>query len=163
MKNKIETYLHYVNGSLRNKLFSLLEYLKKEFPDAPGSSGNHQSYPGGYYDHIADCMYNGYTLYDSFIKDTDSEISLSDMMVVLFLHDIEKPVKYSMEKNMRPSDEEIRILLLDKFNIKLSNDIILGLKYIHGEGDDYRKDKRVMTPLCAICHCSDVISARVFP
>ena len=38
----------------------------------------------------------------------------------------------------------------------------IALKYIHGEGDDYQKDKRVMTPLCAFCHCCDVISARIF-
>ena len=164
MKNKIETYLNYVDEPLRDKLLSLLEYLYKEFPDAPGSSGNHQAYPGGYYDHIAACMYNGVELYNIFIRDTDSDISLSDMMAVLFLHDIEKPVKYSPDKDKWPtSDGEIRSVLFETFYIILSSEIELGLRYIHGECDDYRKDKRVMTPLCALCHCADVISARVFP
>ena len=35
------------------------------------------------------------------------------------------------------------------------------LKYVHGEGDDYRKDRRVMSPLAALCHMADVGSARI--
>jgi hypothetical protein len=71
---------------------------------------------------------------------------------------IHKVYEYDFPKE---TDQEIRDGLIKKFEIDLTQEHIDALKYIHGEGDDYSKDRRVMSPLCAFCHCCDVISARI--
>lgn len=49
----------------------------------------------------------------------------------------------------------------DTWKIKLTEEELLAIKYIHGEGNDYCKTKRVMNKLSAFCHACDVFSARV--
>ena len=88
--------------------------------------------------------------------------SLSDVMLVLFLHDIEKPLKYGSKYKLDISNEEIRKSLISEYEIELSSVHISALKYIHGEGNDYSPTKRMMNPLSAFCHCCDIISARIF-
>ena len=146
-----------------NNLFGCIEMLHffiQNFPEAPGSSGNHQAYSGGYYKHISDIMDNCDFMYRNLSKKDKLDFLISDAILVLFLHDIEKPIKYS--HNNEDSDNSIREHLIVKFNIKLTDEHKLALRYIHGEGDDYKKDKKVMSPLGAFCHCCDVISARIF-
>jgi hypothetical protein len=162
------------------KCINMLDYFINKYPDAPGSSANHQAYDGGYYKHISDILDYAGKMYKYLSKRKKLDFSLSDAILVLFLHDIEKPVKYCpvlvktgvidengmIEEEIyeyeTDSDDDIRQSLISKFNIKLTDAHKLALKYIHGEGDDYRKDKRVMSPLSAFCHCCDVISARIF-
>ena len=162
------------------KCLSLLDYFINKYPHAPGSSANHQAYEGGYYKHISDILDYADKMYKYLSKRNNLNFSLSDAILVLFLHDIEKPVKYCpvlvktgvVDENRMveeeiyeyetDSDDDIRKNLISKFEINLTDEHKLALKYIHGEGDDYRKDKRVMSPLSAFCHCCDVISARIF-
>jgi hypothetical protein len=142
------------------KCMDLLNYFIENFPEAPGSSHNHQSYNGGYYKHINDILKYSKKMYKQLSKFGKLEFSLSDAILILFLHDIEKPIKYGLDT--KESDYEIRERLMSEFNIILTDEHKNALKYIHGEGQDYSKDKRVMSPLCAFCHCCDVISARIF-
>ena len=82
--------------------------------------------------------------------------------MILFLHDIEKPIKYSkLSGQYGSTSDEIRSNLIEKFGINLNQDQVDALKYIHGEGDDYTSKRRVMSPLSAFCHCCDMISARI--
>jgi hypothetical protein len=140
------------------------QFFLDNYPDAKGSSHNHQNWKGGYFDHIKNTMEYATILY----AQLKPPIDLSDAILVLFLHDIEKPIKYSQSEypwffsTMPRNDNDIRAELIKHFNIQLNNDQKLALKYIHGEGDDYKKDERVMSPLAAFCHCCDVISARIF-
>lgn len=143
------------------KCIEMLHFFIETYPDAKGSSFNHQSYDGGYYVHVSDIMDNAIFLYRNLSRKDKLNFTLSDVILVLFLHDIEKPIKYCDPTG--ETNEEIRNRLIKQFNIKLSDEHVLALKYIHGEGSDYRKDKRVMSPLCALCHCCDIISARIFP
>jgi len=178
--NNIISYLLKIEDSNSFRCIDLLNFFMDKYPDAPGSSGNHQAYEGGYFKHVSDILEYASTMYKSLMKKDKLGFSLSDALLVLFLHDIEKPIKYSpilvktgvIDENSfieeevleyeTDSDDEIRKMLIEKFNIKLTEEHKLALKYIHGEGHDYRKDKRVMSPLCAFCHCCDVISARIF-
>ena len=116
------------------KCINLLNYFMENYPDAPGSSGNHQAYPGGYYVHVNDILEYAIMLYKSLSKKDNLTFSLSDALLVLFLHDIEKPIKYS-ENNLL-SDSEIRKKLISEFNFDLNEEHLLALKYIHGEGQD---------------------------
>ena len=162
------------------KCMNLLDYFLDKYPDAPGSSANHQAYDGGYYKHISDILDYAAKMYQYLSKRGNLDFSLSDAILVLFLHDIEKPLKYCpvlvktgvvdesgmIEEEIyeyeTDSNEQIRANLINRFGINLTDEHKIALKYIHGEGDDYRKDKSVMSPLSAFCHCCDVISARIF-
>ena len=157
----IISYLLKIDDNNSFRCIKLLNFFLDKYPDAPGSSGNHQAYPGGYYIHVNDILEYAIMLYKSLSKKDHLTFSLSDALLVLFLHDIEKPIKYSGQDNPE-TDAQIRSRLINEFGFELTNEHLLALKYIHGEGQDYRKDKRVMTPLCAFCHCCDVISARIF-
>ncbi len=150
---------HYLENLSSNKdnCINMLDSFIKEYPNARGSSHNHQSYGGGYYKHISDIMHYAIMLYRNLPK---LDFTLSDAILVLFLHDIEKPVKYGSKTF--ETDREIRNRLIKEFKIELTEEQYLALKYIHGEGDDYSKNKRIMSPLCAFCHCCDIISARIF-
>lgn len=178
--NNIISHLLLIDDDNRFKCIELLNFFLENYPDAPGSLHNHQAYEGGYYVHVSDILTYAIRLYTTLSKDNKMKFNLSDALLVLFLHDIEKPVKYCpilvktgvvdengmIEEEVyeyeTDSDSDIRQSLISKFGIKLNDEHKLALKYIHGEGEDYRKDKRVMSPLCAFCHCCDVISARIF-
>lgn len=142
--------------------------FKKYNPDAPGSSGNHQDWEGGYFDHIKAVMNHAIMLYEQLDKVSRLDFSLEDALVVLFLHDIEKPIKYvqtsdkHLYRRVLKSDDEIKKEIIDYYQVKLTQEHYDAIKYIHGEGDDYSKNKRVMSPLAAFCHCCDVMSARIF-
>ncbi len=158
----IEKYLKNINGDNYIKCIYLLNYLKDKYPFAPGSSYNHQAYEGGYYKHISDVLEYANDLYDLMQEKNETlTFSLSDATLVLFLHDTEKPIKYSTNFDGK-FDELIRSEIIKQFDISLTEEQALAIKYIHGEGNDYRKDKRIMSPLCAFCHCCDVISSRIF-
>jgi hypothetical protein len=156
-------YLKMVDSDNKGQLIDLYQFIVKNCSDAKGSSYNHQNWNGGYLDHIEEVLKYCVKLYDILSQDRILDFSLSDAILVLFLHDIEKPIKYSNLKEDFPnSDNDIKNLLIQKFKFILTEPQIEALKYIHGEGNDYRKDKRVMNPLCAFCHCCDIISARIF-
>jgi len=142
------------------KCIELLHYFIDKYPDAPGSSSNHQAFNGGYYKHVNDILNYAIVLYNQLGLLNKLTFKLSDALLVLFLHDIEKPVKYG-GKTLE-NDNEIRNRLIAQFGIILNEEHIMAMKYIHGEGEDYRKDMRIMSPLCAFCHCCDIISARIF-
>jgi len=159
----MKKYLNQIDIDNRNQCIDFYEFLISNCSEAKGSSNNHQNWEGGYFDHVEEIFKYAIRLYETLTQDRDLDFSLSDALLVLFLHDIEKPIKYSkLSTQYNLTDNDLRKTLIDKFGFKLTEEHNLALKYIHGEGDDYRKDKRVMSPLCAFCHCCDVISARIF-
>jgi hypothetical protein len=91
--------------------------------------------------------------------------SLGDAVLVLYLHDLEKPWKY-LEPFARFADEgeEHRFVgeICAKYGIALSAEHENALEYIHGEGEAYSPTERRQGPLAAFCHVCDVLSARVW-
>ena len=154
---------HYLIAPNSKAMLRIWSYLRERYPNAPGSSGNHQAYPGGYFDHIQDCM--NFALIQYYIMKKNSielNFDLQDVLTVLFLHDLEKPLKYSDEYKPEISDTDIKLWYINHFGIRLNDSHKNALKYIHGEGDDYSKTKRIMSELAALCHICDVMSARIF-
>ena len=157
--------LKLIDNENRNQCIDFYEFILLKCGEAKGSSHNHQNWKSGYFDHIDEVFKYCISLYEMLSKDRELNFSLSDALLVLFLHDIEKPIKYSRASEYithNINDSEVKDYFIKKFGFNLSEEHKIALKYIHGEGDDYQKDKRVMTPLCAFCHCCDVISARIF-
>ncbi len=142
------------------------------FNKVQGSSYNHQTWEGGYLDHVMEVMNWAIVFWVSINPIRSLPFSLSDVFLVLFLHDIEKPWKYELEpsgqlkfrKSLRTkaAQRAFRDKKLKKYGIVLSAEQENAMKYAEGEHEDYTNLRRVMNELAGFCHICDVLSARVF-
>lgn len=149
---------------------NILEDIRKDpvLSKAPGSIYNHQTWPGGYLDHARETMNIAMWLY--MCSPRLLPFKLSDALLVLFLHDLEKPWRFLVTSipscgNILRTKEERKKFRRDKiqaYGITLTPEQENALLYVEGEGDDYSPKKRVMNELAGFCHICDVFSARVF-
>lgn len=160
----------------------------KEILVAKGSSQNHQYWSGGYHEHLFQCLTLAQDLYPLLLYRTCRfpqqleergsimspnpetgwfDFSIENAAVVLYLHDIEKIFKYGLwptrysERLKKSKDAWYLGILPHKYDVWIEEKELNALQYIHGEGDDYRGDRRVMNRLAGFCHAIDVLSARV--
>lgn len=156
--NKLDT----PNAISCKKLFT---DFQERFKAAPGSLRKHQAWEGGYVHHLEETMNLGALIYKEMNRFRKLEFSFSDVILILFLHDLEKPFRYVPTKKEFRSDVEKRAFiesLIKKYKIKLTADHKNALKYIHGEGDSFHRTKRIQKPLAAFVHCLDTVSARIW-
>lgn len=142
------------------------------FIDSFGSTHNHQAWLGGFYDHIKEVLNIGVHVYTLYSMLRPLPFSLSDLLLVLLLHDIEKPWKYDisddgtrvLKKSMqtKAQHQNFREDIIKQFNLQLTQEHIEAIKYTEGELDDYSSTERVMSPLAALAHVCDVTSARIW-
>ena len=146
------------------------------FSLAKGSNAKHQAWDGGYLDHLQEVM-NFAVLYYRTLVETERQIpfKLSDALLILFLHDLEKPWKQLRRDEIRLENERgekdekaIRKFKKHKINeyetktgIFLTEDQWSGLENVEGERN-YDPFRRVSTELSAFCHVCDYTSARIF-
>ena len=114
----------------------------------------------------------GIVLYDNLNRLRSLPFSLSDVLLVVFLHDIEKPWKYEMRSDgqfyhrpgmdTKAEHHEFRMKKLKEYGIVLTKDQLNGMKYVEGELNDYTNRRKMMGPLAALCHLADVTSARIW-
>jgi hypothetical protein len=154
-------------GDNEQNLLKIMDDNRRIFDTAKGSLHKHQAWEGGYLQHIADCM----TIAQLFFNHSPWELpfSWSSVVLVLFLHDIEKPFMQGHmadDPNMRPWNEAVRVGFRDgiiaRYNITLTDEERKALQYIHGEGLDYSPKERVMNELGALCHMADIGSSRIW-
>ncbi|MFP4135323.1 MAG: hypothetical protein ACLFTJ_14370 [Halothece sp.] len=135
---------------------------------APGSSGKHQAWKGGYKDHLQEIMNLACVLYESLSNLRQLPFKLEDALIVLFLHDLEKPWKYAglgnEEVSFKTKEEKqaFRRQKMEEYEIQLTNSQTNALLYIEGENEDYDPNQRVMGPLASFCHICDNASARIW-
>ncbi|QQS23360.1 hypothetical protein IPM19_02235 [bacterium] len=142
------------------------------FKKTQGSTNNHQAWPGGYHDHIAEIMNIGMVLYNTLSAYRKLSFTLSDVLLITFLHDVEKPFKYDIDEDgvlhvkphltQKRAQHKFRMALLKKYGIELNDMQLNAMKYVEGEGKDYSSRNRVMNELAALCHMADVASARIW-
>lgn len=168
---KVERGIDLMEDKYRNICLQILNDYRDLIINAPGSRHNHQTWPGGYIDHVAEC----FELADYFIQfkpARDRNFSLSDAYLVIFLHDVEKPFAYSFDENdkiiVNPelkdkvAKKEFRDALIKRYRINLTEMHKNALAYIEGvPSEDYSAEGRVMGELAAFCHVVDTWSARV--
>jgi hypothetical protein len=93
---------------------------------------------------------------------------LSDVLLILYLHDLEKPWKYAWNEEQKAelkSFWDYKNFIKSKINeywFKLTTEHWNGLKYIHWEWEDYDPKTRIQWPLAAFVHVCDTISARIW-
>lgn len=140
----------------------LLNDHHRLFETAPGSSHNHQAWPGGYLDHVSETMNIANWLYNSCPR--KYPFALSQALEVMFLHDLEKPWKYNgAALTTKEERKAFRALKIQEYGIQLTDEQENALRYVEGVRDsEYSPGDRVMKEMAAFCHCCDVLSARVW-
>ncbi len=150
----------------------ILEDNRRLFETVQGSSHNHQNWPGGYADHVAEVMNLAVILHARFDSVRPLPFSLSDALLIVYLHDVEKPWKYEPDPNGglrkvaslhdKHAQRAFRERKLREYGVVLTADQHNALTYVEGEYKDYSNKHRVMGPLAAFCHLCDVTSARIW-
>ena len=173
MYQSIDHWLHFIDVPWRPACQQILREHRALFETTPGSTNNHQTWPGGYIDLITDLMNIAHELYQTLRIHRPLPFTLSDSLLVLFLHDIEKPWKYELRGDgqlhhvagmeTKEKQHAWRMAFLQRYGIELTSAQLNALKYVEGELSDYSPRHRVMNELAAFCHMCDVCSARIFP
>ena len=156
----IYTYLNGLKDPRREAILNFHQEFQDKIYLAKGSSFNHQSWPGGYADHIADAFRICEVLCSHLPGIRPVNINLDSALIVIYFHDLEKMWKYT--DGTLVDKEEWYNKYLPERGITFTEEELNALRYTHGEGDDYRKDARVMNELAAICHAADNLSARLW-
>ena len=168
----IKQMLEMIDEPNRTACSRILTDNRKLFQTVPGSTHNHQAWPGGYFDHVQEIMNISVAEYDMLNSRRRQVFSLSDLLLVVFLHDLEKPWKYELGEagqlrhkswmQTKRAAHQFRMTKLTEYDVVLTPKQENGLTYAEGELDDYTNRRRVMEPLAAVAHACDVIRARVW-
>lgn len=146
---------------------------------APGSRAAHQAFPGGYQEHVRQTMFIASHLYDLVILTglmeqlpQHEQFTESDALLVLFLHDIEKPFLFRCDSDgsvsirtpmTKPERTQFRTDFIERFGFILDERHQNALDFVEGVRDHlYVPGNRADKPLAAICHAADNTSARAF-
>lgn len=145
---------------------------RKLFQTAQGSTNNHQNWPGGYFDHVQEIMNIAIVLYKQLDSIRPLPFSLSDLLLVVYFHDIEKPWKYELREDGqlhhkaamhdKKDVQYFRMMKLAEYGVVFTPEQENGMKYAEGELNDYTNRRRVMEPLACVAHMCDVCSARLW-
>ncbi len=161
--------------------FKILDDFQDIFQKSAGSRKSHHNYAGGYLDHLMEMLEIADDLYCTMSEQylckyrASPPFEFDDALLVIFLHDIEKPFKYERQKNQTEEEfteikrklatkkgrEQFRLDLISRYGIELTPAQQNALKYIEGENDDYVPGERTMNELASFCHACDILSARI--
>lgn len=165
--------LHLIDDENRQECRSMYRAHRDLFLKTQGSTNNHQAWLGGYDDHIKEIMNIAKATYELFNSLRPLPFTLSDVLLVLFLHDIEKPWKYCNAESGqmmvraelvdKEAQHQFRAEIIAKYDIHLTEEHKCALRYAEGEGSDYSSEHRMMNELGALVHICDVASARLWP
>src|SRR5688500_3541050 len=160
--------LQRVDEPYRSAFRRLLTEDGELFKSARGSSHNHQAWAGGYADHVREVMNTAVVLYDALARLRPLQFTLSDALVVLFVHDLEKPWAYEeaggtwrRREGLKENAHPFRLARLAEVGVTLPERLECAVYFVEGEGGHYSNRARAMSPLAALCHMFDVASARV--
>lgn len=170
---QINELLDMIEGPNGEACRRIYEEHHEAFTASPGSRHNHQYWPGGYIDHVTDAMNIGLQVYETYNNLRELPFTQSDVLMIVYLHDLEKPFLYSynedgtvdkkeelMEKSAR---EEFKRNMLDKYGIELNPLQDNALEFVEGIRDNkYSNTRRVMGELAVVCHIADLTSARLW-
>lgn len=168
----VEAMIAMIDGPNREACIHLLEDNRKIFQVAYGSTHNHQSWPGGYLDHVQEAMNIAIVLFKQLNSIRPLKFTLSDLLLVVYLHDVEKPWKYETavdgtrvhksEMQTKAAHQCSRMKIIEKYGICLNEDQLNGVEYAEGELVGYSNQQRAMGPLACVAHMCDVASARLW-
>lgn len=167
----IEDLIRRIDEPYRAACFTILKEHRALFEKARGSTHNHQTWEGGYIDHVTDGMNFAVRLY-AFMNSFGRPLpfSESDALLIFFLHDLEKPWRILVDSggnaylrvglDNKAAYKTFREQKLIEYGMALSPAQMNALTYIEGELGDYTSTRRVMNELSAFCHMVDSWCAR---
>lgn len=167
----LEELLMKIDEEYRSGFQNLFSHYSPVFRNARGSSHNHQAWAGGYLDHLCEVMNLAVVLYERMDGLRPLPFTLSDALVVLFVHDLEKPWAYverdgAWQRNEQFRSKEdahaFRLEKLGEHGIELSEELERAVFFAEGELHHYSNRARSMSPLAAFSHMCDVASARLW-
>lgn len=166
----LEELIDLIEYPLKSQIFKIYTDNKKDFQIHQGSVNNHQAWPGGYVDHVTETMNIARLLHQAMNDKRKLSFKLSDALVVLFLHNIEKAFPDKIQQLMdaggayKASKDRVRIDYINASDIykNLTEQMLNALQYVEGEKADYSNKSRVMLPLACFCHMCDTCSARLW-
>lgn len=172
MYESVESLVACIDEPNRSGCSRMLSEHRALFATVQGSTHNHQAWTGGYLDHVVEVMNIANVLYEQFSALRPLPFSRSDLLLVVFLHDIEKPWKYELGDDGqlhhkatmqgKAAHQQFRLEMLAQYGITLTAEHENGLRYAEGELTDYTNQQRRMGPLAAMAHMCDVASARLW-
>lgn len=172
MKYKtIEELIDMIDRPIKTKVFDIYKKFKPEMLMSSGSQHNHQAWEGGYLDHVVDTMNVARLLFQAMNDKRKLEFSLSDALVTIFFHDIEKafPSRINELTNntyfTRPKAKtKVRFRIIHEEQVwgYLNDAQKNALDFAEGENEHYTNERRVMGPLAAFVHMCDITSARIW-
>lgn len=167
-----------------NKLRKFLTDYYDWFVDAQGSSHNHQAWKGGFLHHTVETMNIALQLFDTLSQLRPLPFKIEDALMVMLLHDIEKPFKSPERWEMpisllgkswreylngvhytpkvKTARRKFRTDIINAAGIILTDEQWRALEYVEGEREDYTPGTRLMNELGAFCHSCDILSARLW-
>lgn len=160
-----------VDEPYRSGCQRLLSSQGARFQSARGSTHNHQAWSGGYLDHLREAMNAAVVLHGTLDGLRPLPFSLSDALLVLFVHDLEKPWSYTevgghwqRTRSFQSKEDAhaFRLKKLREHGIDLPADLERAVFFVEGEIHHYDPRRRTMSPLAAFCHLCDVTSARIW-
>lgn len=167
----IEQLIDLIDESNRTVCHAILTDNRALFEQARGSTHNHQTWDGGYIDHFTDGMNYARHLYafdEAFGRPLP--FSMSDALLVFFLHDLEKPWRILVDAEGQASNrdglttkaqfKQFREDKLVSYGLVLTPYQLNGFTYVESELADYSSLRRVMNELAAFCHKVDNWCAR---
>ena len=168
----LQEMLNLIDEPNRSVCRRILEENETLFKTVPGSSHNHQNWPGGYWDHIREIMNIAVLLYHKMNPLRTLSFSLSDVLLVLFLHDLEKLWRYEAgpdgglrhkkEMNTPETEHWFRDKKLYEYGIVLTAEQKLAMLYVHGEMGDYSYHRKMMGSLATFCRICDMVSSSIW-
>lgn len=168
----VDQMIEMIDEPNRSAAFHILREHRKLFQKVQGSTNNHQAWSGGYFDHVQEIMNIAIVLYEKLNSLRSLSFSLSDLLLVVFFHDIEKPWKYEIKEDgqlhhtqamaTKEDHQRFRMEKLTEYGIRFTPEQENGMKYAEGELHDYSNRRRAMGPLAAVAHMCDVASARLW-
>lgn len=169
LEERIEIH---VSNPNQTAMLRLLEKHDAQFRQAHGSVHNHQSWPNGWRDHVAEGLNIAPPIFDLLNAIRPLPCVLEDVIVGFFVHDLEKPWKYergpdgelyhTAQFREKSDDNAFRQRVLDESGIVLTPAQANAMKYAEGEFVGYSNRERMMKEAAAIVHACDVISARLW-
>lgn len=166
MYQSMQELIAQIDEPYRGSCEALIQDNRMLFRTSRGSSHNHQAWTGGYWDHVMESMNLAVSLYKQLDSLRPLSFTLSDALLVLFLHDLEKPWKNAVinpiKMQTKQDRKDFREKKIKEYKINLTEEQQNALDYVEGEGNDYTNKHRTQMPLAAFCHACDNLSARLW-
>jgi len=157
--------------ALRKNLLKLYDDIEEKLNNNPASIKYHHNYPSGLYIHTLEVMRFALELFDQYKEKMSQHFTRDDIILIAFIHDLEKTTKYKKnlsanagisetyflynyaKLDMNDSTEVVNIV--SRYGLYLTDIHINALCYHHG---GWSPQKGKLTELAALIHIADLMS-----